>query len=120
MTEYCFEENYRNKHWFENLMSFDAFAMYPPGFNFEGRQRIGSPCGVGFTIFFYTAMTTYLGLNVSAMVNFEETQIVEILERDAYDSTNADAVDLGNANMLGAFYVSDFITGEEKSDPNFV
>jgi hypothetical protein len=75
---------------------------------------------VGFTIFFYTAMTTYLGFNVKAMVKFEETQIVEILERDAYDSTNADAVDLREANMLGAFYVSDFVTGDEKSDPDYV
>jgi hypothetical protein len=54
------------------------------------------------------------------MVNFEETQIIEILERDAYDSTMADSVDMGEADMLGAFYVTDFITGIEKSDPDYV
>jgi hypothetical protein len=37
MAEYCFEENYRNKSWYETFMALDAFAVYPPAFNFEGR-----------------------------------------------------------------------------------
>jgi hypothetical protein len=65
-------------------------------------------------------MITYVGFNVSAMVNFKDLQIIEILERDAYDSTIEDAVDLRETDMLGAFFVTDFVTGDEKSDPDFV
>jgi hypothetical protein len=79
MAEYCFEENYRNTSWYETFMDQDAFAMYPPGFNFEGRRRIGSPCGFGFTIFFYMAMATYLTFNIKTMVFYEDTQVVSIL-----------------------------------------
>jgi hypothetical protein len=62
----------------------------------------------------------YILVNIDDMVKNNDMQVIEVLERDAYDSNIEDAVDLAEINTLGAFYVYDSTTGQEKSDPNYV
>ena len=52
--EYLFDRKPRWNGWTQEIRSYDMFAQPVPQFNFEGRNKVGSNCGLMATLFFHT------------------------------------------------------------------
>jgi hypothetical protein len=98
---YCFEERYRNKSWTETLLAYDMFGARIPTFNFEGRNKVGSPTGLVATVFFVVLLGSFAGFKVSRLITGGNPLISESMEIDFYDEN--ERIVLDKINMLGAF-----------------
>ena len=92
MSEYCLEERYRNKHWTEQLLAWDLFALPTPAFNFEGRRKLGSFLGLVASICFVLAVGLFIWFMASRFIHGTNPLIAYAEEKDVY--TSEDAIDL--------------------------
>jgi hypothetical protein len=101
MSVYCFEERYRNTSLSETILAFDIFGAYIPTFNFEGRNKVGSPFGFAATCLFVLLLGSFAGFKISRFATGANPLISESMEIDFYD--DEERIVLDSINMLGAF-----------------
>ena len=118
MSKHCLEERYRNTSLSEKILAFDAFGARIPAFNFEGRNRIGSIVGIIATCFFYLGIGLFSVFKIARFSTGGNPLISEAVEVDFY--TVDDVIDVYEIQMLGAFEVTDFYSGEAKDLPEYV
>ena len=99
--------------------SFDLYAKDIPGFNFEGRKKIGSLVGG-----FLSAIVFFLVLGISTikfshLMTNTNPRIANSLEHGVF-LTNKTALELQSNNFSIAFQVNDFFSSETKDDPAMV
>jgi hypothetical protein len=101
MSVYCLEERYRNNSWTETFLSFDLFGATIPVYNFEGRNKIGTPIGLVSTGMFVTLLGAFAGFKGLRFANGANPLISESEEIDFYDEDNRIKVD--EIRMMSAF-----------------
>ena len=71
-------------HWTSNM---DCFATPVPSFNFEGRGKVGSRCGMFTTFLFMAAMIYYSLTGFGYMIMMHNPLLSTVVYRDFYDSS---------------------------------
>ena len=63
-------------------------------------------------------MLTYTSFKLEQIATGSNMKVIESRELDIYDSQ--DSIDLGEKRMIGAFQITDFYSGKELNDENYV
>ena len=87
-------------HWSNQI---DFFATPVPSFNFEGKAKVGSSCGMIATFIFVAAMIYYAGTGFIYMVKMHNPLLSTVIYSDFYDSSEENAFNLAEMETQLAF-----------------
>ena len=87
-------------HWTSKI---DFFATPVPSFNFEGREKVGSFCGMTATFIFVAAMIYYAGTGFIYMVKMHNPLLSTVIYRDFYEASEENAFNLAEMETQLAF-----------------
>jgi len=97
----------------------DLYASKVKGFNFEGREKIGSKLGCFFSALVLLSTLTVTIIKFMDLVSNDNPTVTNAHEYDRFNDTNS-ALTVNTSTFAFAFKVSDFLTDESLDNSSMV